>query len=328
MSHSPQLIRQWTILRLLESFRNGCTIQELIDETEVSGKTIRRDLKVLQETFEITQSSKDGTKRWKMSPLAEQLGFNLTELLALHMSQQFVEPLAGTPFWQGSRSIFRKVKGALGDKGQRYIEKLSTGLLATTVGSSNYEKRGDLIDRLMIAIEDHKVALIVYQSMQSTEPVEQEVYPLGLVYHRGRLYLIAWSSRREEVRNFKVDRIDDVDVQHLQASVPQDFDLNDWLSKCFGVWRSGNERPQRIRIRFHRDAARYVQESTWHESQHIELQDDASIIATFELPDLLEIKSWILSFGPRATVLEPQSLIDDITTDLQTMQRAYEGVRQ
>ena len=83
--------------------------------------------------------------------------------------------------------------------------------------------------------------------MQATEPVEQEVYPLGMVHHRGSLYLIAWSSRRFEVRNYKVDRIDEAAVQNLQYTVPADFDLGAWLSKSFGVWRSGSEDLQTIR---------------------------------------------------------------------------------
>lgn len=325
MSQSPQLVRQWKILRLLESSRNGYTIHELADTSEVSEKTIRRDLKVLQTTFRISEHFIDGTKRWRMAPLAEQLGFQLTELLAMHLSQQFLEPLAGTPLWHGSRSAYRKVKEALGERGQQYVEKLSAGLLATTAGRSNYEEHGELIDELMIAIEDRKVVLIVYQSMQSTEPVEQEVYPLGLVYHRGRLYLIAWSSRRKEVRNYKVDRISDVDVQNLRPRVPENFDLNEWLSQCFGVWRSGSDDLQTIRVHFSRDAARYIQESTWHNSQRLHPQQDGSVIAEFCLPDTQEIKRWIMSFGPGATVLEPSTLRTEIKDELCSMLKNLEA---
>lgn len=324
MPESSQLHRQWKILQLLEVSRRGCTVQELVTEAEVSDKTIRRDLKLLQTVFEISETTGDGgVKRWRMKPLAQQMGFNLTELLSLHLSQQFLEPLAGTPFWAGNRSVFRKVKGALGENALRYIHKLSAGIRSTNVGAGDYQKRGDLIDRLMVAIEDHKVTLIVYQSMQATEPVEQEVYPLGLIHHRGSLYLIAWSSRRSEVRNYKVDRIDDAAVQNLQYSVPSDFDLADWLSKSFGVWRSGSEDLQTIRIQFTHSAARYIQESTWHETQQLFPQPDGTMIAEFHLPDIEEILKWILSFGSNATALEPPALIERINEEVQQMLRSY-----
>jgi predicted DNA-binding transcriptional regulator YafY len=324
MSESPQLVRQWKLLQMLESSRSGCTVQELMSEAEVSDKTIRRDLKVLQNVFDIKERTGDsGVKRWRMKPLADQVGFNYTELLAIHMSQQFMEPLAGTPFWEGNRSVLRKVKGAIGDNAVRYIEKLSAGLHATTVGASDYTQRGEMIDQLMVAIEDRKVTLIVYQSMQATEAVEQEVYPLGMVHHRGSLYLIAWSSRREEVRYFKLDRVESVDIQNLQYQVPPNFDLQEWLSKSFGVWRSGSDDLQTIRIHFARSAARYVQESTWHESQQLFPQEDGTVIAEFELPDTQEIKRWIMSFGPNATALEPKGLVDEIHDDLAAMAEAY-----
>ena len=328
MPESSQLLRQWKLLRILDASHSGCTLRELVDETEVSEKTVRRDLKVLQQNFEITEQLHDGVKRWKMPPLGEQMGFQLTELMSLHMSQQFLEPLVGTPFWEGNRSVFRKVQGALGDNAVRYIEKLQAAVLSTKVGAGNYEHRGEMIDKLMIAIEDRKVTLIVYRSMQATEPVEQEVYPLGLIHHRGSLYLIAWSSRREEVRNFKVDRVEDVDVQNLKYTVPADFDLSDWLGKCFGVWRSGSDDLQTIRIHFSRETARYVQESTWHESQQFEPQPDGSVIAEFQLPDTTEIKRWIMSFGPGATVLKPESLVDEIADDVAAMNIAYASNRK
>ncbi len=325
MSESSQLVRQWKILQLLEASRSGCTVQELIHETEVSDKTIRRDLKVLQTVFAINERTGDGgVKRWHMKPLADQLQFNYTELLSIHMSQQLLEPLAGTPFWQGNRSVLRKIKGSIGDSAVRYIEKLTAGLQSTSMGASDYSERGELIDNLVMAIEDRKVTLIIYRSMQATEPVEQEVYPLGMVHHRGSLYLIAWSSRREEVRNFKVDRIESVDIQNLQYQVPTDFDLQEWLSKSFGVWRSGEEHLQTIRVHFTKSAARYVQESTWHESQQLYPQTDGTVIAEFQLPDIEEILKWILSFGSNATALEPPALVERINDEVQEMLEAYE----
>jgi len=193
------------------------------------------------------------------------------------------------------------------------------------VGSGDYTKRSELIDRLMVAVEDHLVSLIVYQSDRSTEPVEQEVYPQGFVFHRGSLYLIAWSSRRGEIRTYKMDRIEDVHPTKLRAAVPQEFDLAEWLEHSFGVFRSGSTELQTIRIHFTRDVARYVQESRWHGSQKLTTQPDGSLIAEFSLPDTQEIKRWIMSFGPNAKVLGPEALVEEIANDLQRMLWTYKN---
>jgi predicted DNA-binding transcriptional regulator YafY len=329
MSESSQLVRQWKLLLALESSYSGCTIQDLMAELEMSDKTIRRDLRVLQAVFNITETTGDrGRKRWNMPPLSEVAGFNLTDLLSIHMGRQFLEPLAGTPFWEGHRKVLAKIRQAIGNDALRYMDKLAAAVHATNVGVSDYSERGKLVDALMVAIEDRKITLIVYQSMQATEPVEQEIYPLGMIHHRGSLYLIAWSSRRREVRNYKVDRIDSVDVQNLRYEVPRDFSLQDWVANSFGVYRTGRTALQTIRIHFSRDSARYVQESRWHHSQQLTLQKDGSLIAEFRLPDTTEIKTWIMSFGPRATVLEPAELVTEIEQDLNQMLAGYDARKE
>ena len=54
--------------------------------------------------------------------------------------------------------------------------------------------------------------------------------------------------------------------------------------------------------------SRYVQESQWHASQKLTKQRDGSLLAEFHLDDTVEIKSWIMSFGRNAVVLEPEQL--------------------
>lgn len=324
MRISPQLGRQWKVLRLLDCSRVGYTISELVRETEVSEKTIRRDLQVLQTEFCIREVTCDGIKRWQMRPLGKQLGFQLTELMAMQLSSRFLEPLAGTPFWEGSRSVFQKVKGALGDSGARYLQQMSSGLTATSVGAGRYEDRGQIIDRLLQSMEDHCVVMVDYCSSQRSTAEPRRMHPLGMVHHRGSLYLIAWCVQHDDVRNFKIDRMDAVTLQEERFTPPVDFDLSDWLSKCFGVWRSGSEDLQTIRIQFTAECARYVQESTWHESQHLESQPDGSLIATFRLPDTQEIKRWIMSFGPSAKALAPAALVNEIQQELKQMLDGYD----
>ncbi|MEJ7592588.1 MAG: WYL domain-containing protein [Planctomycetaceae bacterium] len=327
MSESRSLIRQWRLLRQLADARVGYTVKELHEDMSVSIETIRRDLNDLGHAgFRVRESvGFRGVKRWRVEGFEDNFGFTITDLLSIYMGRQFLEPLAGTPFWDGQQKVFSKIRGALGPSAINYLKKLTASLHATTVGTSDYTKRSELIDRLMVAVEDHLVSLIVYQSDRSTEPVEQEVYPQGFVFHRGSLYLIAWSSRRGEIRTYKMDRIEDVHSTKLPAAVPEEFDLAEWLEHSFGVFRSGSTELQTIRIHFARDVVRYVKESRWHGSQKLTTQPDGSLIAEFSLPDTQEIKRWIMSFGPSAKVLGPEALVEEIANDLQRMLWTYKN---
>ena len=330
MSDTKSLIRQWRLLRFLADARVGYTVKELREEMSVSVETIRRDLICLGTVgFRVQETvGYRGVKRWRVAGFEDEFGFTIPDLISIYMGRQFLEPLAGTPFWEGQQKVFSKIRGALGENGMKYLKKLAASLHATSVGASDYTQRSQMIDHLMVAIEDKLVTLIVYQSDQSTEPVEQEVYPQGFVFHRGSLYLIAWSSRRGEIRTYKMDRIDDVHSTKLPASVPENFSLADWLEHSFGIYRSNTGELQTIRIHFSRDVARYVKESNWHKSQQLTPQKDGSLLAEFQLTDTQEIKRWIMSFGPNAKVLGPESLVEEMTHDLQRMLNTYQTPRR
>ena len=326
MSESQQLLRQWRLLQLLEDSRIGIRLAELARQFEVSDRCIRRDVAVLKTAgFPLQEIIGDrGVKRWKMKPFCEQLQFNYSDMIAVILSRRFLEPLAGTPFWEGHQKIYRKVRGALGDHAVRFCERMQQTIRVSGFGSGDYSKRGQVIDTILQAMEDRRRVLIVYQSMQATESVEQELGPQGLIWHNGSLYLIAWSARREEIRNYKVDRIEEATIgSDLKYAVPDDFSLDEWQKKAFGVFRGDGTELHSVRIRFNRDAARYVQESWWHDSQQFHPNPDGSVEMALELTELTAVTKWVLSFGRNATAIEPPELIDRIRDELLTMIDCY-----
>ena len=65
MARNSEVIRQWMILREIE-VSHGKTIRQLAEMTNVTTRTIRRDLEALQEAgFPLYDVSEDGPKRWK-----------------------------------------------------------------------------------------------------------------------------------------------------------------------------------------------------------------------------------------------------------------------
>ncbi|MCA9061812.1 MAG: WYL domain-containing transcriptional regulator [Planctomycetaceae bacterium] len=331
MSESQQLLRQWQLLQSLSNSRIGIALADLTAELAVTDRTIRRDLAVLQSAgFPLIEIVGDhGRKRWRMQPLSEQLSFSYSDMFAVILSRRFLEPLAGSPFWEGHQKIYQKVRGALGEHAVRFCERAQQIIRISGFGSGDYSKRGRIIDTLLQAMEDKQRVLVVYQSMQATEPVEQELGPQGLIWHNGSLYLIAWSARREQIRNYKIDRIESAELgSDLRYVVPENFSLEEWQRKAFGVFRDDGTDSHHVRIRFHRDAVRYVQESWWHDSQQFFAQKDGSVEMTLELTELTAVMKWILSFGRNATALGPPELIELMREEITAMLAPYENVVQ
>ena len=95
------------------------------------------------------------------------------------------------------------------------------------------------------------------------------------MFHSHSLYLVAPSVNHCEVRHFKIDRLSRVDLESLKFNKPADFDLQQHFTDSFG----GDGKPQRIRIRFSQEVARFEEESHWHNSQILQKQPDGSLPA-------------------------------------------------
>ena len=175
MPEDSPLVRQWIVLRTLCSRRHGATVKEMVQEMGVSEKTIRRDLETFQRAgFPLEETVGEyGRKKWRIDPAKSQPGiaFTFDEAIPLYLGRHLLEPLAGTLFWEAAQRAFRKIRASLDPKALKYVEQFATMFHQTMVGVSDYSKKADLIDELMVGIEDHKAVFLTYKSMKATEPV-------------------------------------------------------------------------------------------------------------------------------------------------------------
>ena len=134
-----------------------------------------------------------GCKSWKVTGSWHQppLGFSFDEAVALYLGRRFLEPLAGTLFWDASQRSSGRSGHRWGKPPWSTSSRLAGSSTTRRSGRATTRHKADLIDVLMVAIEDRKAVHIAYRSQHATEPATRDVYPYGLVYHRGSLYLVA-----------------------------------------------------------------------------------------------------------------------------------------
>jgi len=326
MAEDKPLVRQWLLLKLLSARHYGATVADLAKELNVHEKTVRRDLSTFTAAgIPLVETTGDfGRKTWQIDPKWKEspMPFTLDEVVALYLGQRFMEPLAGTLFWDAAQRAFRKLRASFSPNALRYLATIAGSIQHTAVGKSDYSQKAALLDELMQGIENCRMTQITYRSLRSTEPVTYDVYPYGLVYHRGSLYLVAHSPEHEELRHYKVDRVEEAVVSTFPFNRPAEFDLSAHLESAFGIYH-GDGQPVEITVRFAPRVARYVEESEWHSSQKLAKQRDGSLLATFRLADFEEIKRWIMSFGAYAEVLAPSSLRQEIFEELESLLKTY-----
>jgi predicted DNA-binding transcriptional regulator YafY len=327
MYDEPSLTRHLMLIRTLTARRFGATVKELARELGVTEKTIRRDFTRLKKCgFPLVESTEDhGRKTWRVTNDGKlpPLTFALDEAVVLYLARPFLEPLAGTQLWQAAQSAMRKIRATLSEPAIEYLDQFPKLFHSTTTGFANYSSKAGIIDDLSIAIEDRKAVHITYQSQQATEPATRDVYPYGFVRHKGSLYLAAFAPEHDQVRHYKIDRIDAIETSSFVFQKPADFNIADHLAGAFGIY-DGDENVTVV-VKFLPAAARYVQESKWHHSQALTRERDGSVLARFQLSSTVEIKSWVLGFGANAIVIEPEELRLAIALELEQLIKVYQG---
>jgi len=168
-------------------------------------------------------------------------------------------------------------------------------------------------------------ARITYRSLEAERATERIIEPYFIepaaAGHSS--YVIAYCHRAGEIRNFKIERIENVQVTEETYTIPADFDANKYFGSAWGVVVEGEAKT--IRLRFAPIVARIIEETIWHPSQVLERQKDGSVVMTLQVMDTVDLYSWILSWGNRVEVLEPEEMREEVLQTAQAMAKVYRG---
>ena len=330
MPRNAEVIRQWTILREIESARgSGFTIDDLASLCGVTTRTIRRDLQALEEAgFPIydDRSHDDGRTRWRLNGQAFKglaAGLTLSELSALYFSRTLLESLAGTPFRHEVERAFDKLASALTPHMRQFLDQLPRVIAAKPDPmrrrSADDASRQQIIARALEATLNYRQTALVYHSKSSERTKTYLVHPYRLAYAQGGLYLLAFVPEYGEVRTFAVERIEEISLLE-ERFTPIEQLPDTAFPNSIGV-HSGP--PEHVEIDFQPAVADYVRAREWHHSQSVASAADGGVRMTLHVCLDQALRSWILSFGPFARVVSPDPLACDIAEQFEEALARY-----
>jgi predicted DNA-binding transcriptional regulator YafY len=316
MGRNAQLIRQWAILKQIETNR-WTTISDMAGHHVVSTKTIRRDLAALMEAgFPLYDERYDGKVYWRLNedykglPLAS---LSLSETAALYFSKKLVVNLAAPPFSNDIASAFKKIETALPERNIQFLDSLDSMISVRADAPKDLEHSKNTIRILMEAIGEEVRVKMQYYSVHSQQKKMYTIDPYRLMYFRGGLYLFAQVEEYKQIRTFAVERIESIEKTKDEFEKPPDFSVENYLESAFGVVK---EDPFDVEIIFNKDIAEYVRSRVWHPSQVVREIGGGRITMKMHVGGEFELGSWILSFGPSATVVSPERLRRRVEVEL------------
>jgi predicted DNA-binding transcriptional regulator YafY len=318
MPRNDQIMRQWHLLRLLESPR-GVTLDEIAERLPADhpghGRTIRRDLEALETIFPIINERIDGRVRWRLMDGARQapaLSFSPTELMALMISRSLLKPLAGTEIQNALDSAMAKASKLLPAASIDYVQQIQSVFAVGLGPHKSYRMHRETIDRLTEAIAKKRTVQMRYYSASRLRTTRREVDPYRLWYASGGLYLVGYCHLRKEPRMFAVERMRAVTLTDHPYQMPLGFDLEAFVQDALTVMRG---RPIEVTLRFDKATAAWVKDRMWHPTQKIMPLKNGESMMTLTVADSRELLGWVLSFGGGVRVVKPAGLRTAVETE-------------
>ncbi len=311
MSRNAEVIRQWQVLREIETRRTGVTIHELAELTGVTTRTIRRDLQALQEAGFALYDEGDihETKRWRLdgAPFkAVQEGLSVADVAALYLSRSVVEGLSGWPLADELHGAFEKIERALNPRMREFLSTLPD-VISTKAGprlSAQSAEQVSIARRLFEAVRDHRAIEMSYFSVSSQRIRSYRAEPYRLTLAQGGLYLVAWIDEYDAFRTFATDRIQKLSVTEETFRPTRELPV-DVFGHSMGVFTG---EPEPVEIVFSAEVAPFIHARTWHESQELASLPDGSVRMSLRVSNDVALRSWVLGFGAAARVVAPESL--------------------
>ena len=176
-----------------------------------------------------------------------------------------------------------------------------------------------IIARAIDATLHHRQATIVYHSASSDRTKTYLVHPYRLAYAQGGLYLLAYVPEYGEVRTFAVERVQELSL--LEERFTPIEELPDTaFPHSLGVHTGP---PERVELEFEPAVADYVRAREWHPSQGMRDTESGGLHMTLDVCLDRALESWILSFGPFARVIAPDSLAREIAGRFEEARARY-----
>lgn len=216
-----------SILWMLRSGRK-MTAQQIADELEIHIRTVYRCIDSLCASGApiIADSGPNGGFQI-LGPFAESpLLFDAEEQKALVHASIFAKE-TGYPFTEALQRAIDKLKRYTNEKQLHQIERHSSGL--SVLQPPIHEEQRSLLQTLENASARGETLKMIYSKGREGDTVIRDFDPYSIIHWKGQWYAAGFCRLRQEIRNFRVDRIIGLEMTDQHFERPADFSAKDAL---------------------------------------------------------------------------------------------------
>ena len=313
------------LARELQANSIGFTVEQMMDRTERSRKTVERMLRRLSELgLKPTSSSIEGDhhrrKRWRLDGLP-------SDLLTLEPSERSaLERHLNTLQKSTEKEALIKVL-AHQKPLSKHLAIDQEMLIEREAHIGKVGPRSQIDEILMSVLEKALKGFeelnMLYRAAAKPRATWRTVRPLGVLFSRFG-YLVASSGQRTPI-TYRLDLIEKAKLAGTYFSTQPNWNFKDWANESFGVFH-GDETLD-VKLRFRKIAAQRAGKIQFHPSQTTKRNRDGSLVVRLRCQGHRELihelchPDWI----GNVVIDEPEALKQEYLGYLSTLQKAVEA---
>lgn len=194
--------RLFEIIQILRLATRPVTAAEIAGRLEVTPRSVYRDIAVLQ-GMRVPIAGERGLgyilrPGFDLPPLM----FSIEETEAIVLALSLLKRIGDRSLSAAAERVSDKVAGAVPPPLRRWL----TAGAFHAWGSVMPSPEGVDVSELRKAIRDEREIFIVYRDDHGRE-TERVIRPAALVYYSAHSLVVAWCTLRDDLRNFRTDRI-------------------------------------------------------------------------------------------------------------------------
>jgi predicted DNA-binding transcriptional regulator YafY len=296
--------RLHAILTHLQS-KKRVTAQAIADRFGISIRTVYRDIKALEETgVPVLGEAGSGysiMEGYRLPPVM----FTTEEAAALLIGAKITGQMTDKSVQKQFDNALYKIKAVLRSTEKEQMELLEHNVAVTASPHKDITEIADQhLSALQKAIIEKKVLFIHYQSNYQNELTERLVEPIGLWHYSQGWHVIAWCRLRNGYRDFKVSRIQRLQLKDEQFVNRSYESLQDYIKNFAGA-------PvplQEATVLFDKEVAPFIGNTKYYYGFVKQEEMNEKICLYFMTGFLESLARWLLMFTNAVTIESPPML--------------------
>jgi predicted DNA-binding transcriptional regulator YafY len=293
---------------------------KLVKDLGKERKTILKDIEIMKDPvngFGLPieyDKKKKGYKYTKPIRSFPALFLTEGELFSILVAEKVIKQYENTPYEDNLNKVFNKIIDFLPEKVKGNLKEMGSYIHFSPEVLTNIDK--EIHDKISKALNDEYQLEITYLSLKNEE-TKRIINPHFLTCKHGDWYIVAYCTKQKDFRVFALQRIKSLELLESTFIREEDINIKEITGESLDVLSAKGSYYCEIKIDY--PASLYIKEKKWHSTQKIKENQDGSIIISFTVNSIQEVRRWVMSMGANATVIKPDILKEDIKNEIKVM---------